>query len=104
MLSTFHAPAAPYTEVTLTPKGLTENQLQAQIISLQQTVIHILQDALANERPLSQSDMQKLMLASQSAREGSLDALRAQHGMEPMRRAGGQARRDPRVDPRPCHP
>ncbi|KAF2802171.1 uncharacterized protein BDZ99DRAFT_210698 [Mytilinidion resinicola] len=57
---------------------LTENQLQAQIISLQQTVIHILQDALYNERPLSQSDLQKLKLASQSAREGSLEALRAQ--------------------------
>jgi len=58
--------------------ALTENQLQAQIISLQQTVIHVLQDALYNERPLSQSDVQKLMLASQAAREGSLDALRAQ--------------------------
>ncbi|KAF2495453.1 hypothetical protein BU16DRAFT_439451, partial [Lophium mytilinum] len=57
---------------------LTENQLQAQIISLQQTVIHILQDALYNERPLSQSDLHKLKLASQSAREGSIDALRAQ--------------------------
>ncbi|OCK73585.1 hypothetical protein K432DRAFT_430510 [Lepidopterella palustris CBS 459.81] len=58
--------------------ALTENQLQAQIIALQQTVIHVLQEALYNDRSISQTDMQKLMLATQSAREGSLDALRQQ--------------------------
>ncbi|KAF2711318.1 hypothetical protein K504DRAFT_427599 [Pleomassaria siparia CBS 279.74] len=56
----------------------TENQLQAQIIALQQTVIHILQDALYHERPLTRSDQAKIIAASNSAREGSLNALRQQ--------------------------
>ncbi|KAI1336183.1 hypothetical protein F5Y15DRAFT_419184 [Xylariaceae sp. FL0016] len=58
---------------------ITENQLQAQIIALQQTVINVLQDALVNDRMISRSDMQKLMLANQAARQGSLDALRSQY-------------------------
>ncbi|KAI0016753.1 hypothetical protein F4780DRAFT_665993 [Xylariomycetidae sp. FL0641] len=58
---------------------ITENQLQAQIIALQQTVINVLQEALANDRTISRADMQRLMLASQAAREGSLDALRQQY-------------------------
>lgn len=56
--------------------AITENQLQAQIIALQQTVISVLQDALANDRQLTRTDMSKLIAASNSAREGSLDALR----------------------------
>ncbi|KAF2011862.1 hypothetical protein BU24DRAFT_265296 [Aaosphaeria arxii CBS 175.79] len=57
---------------------ITENKLQAQVIALQQTVIHVLQDALYNDRPLTRADMAKLVAASNSAREGSLDALRQQ--------------------------
>ncbi|KAF1939839.1 hypothetical protein EJ02DRAFT_244017 [Clathrospora elynae] len=60
--------------------AVIENQLQAQIISLQQTVITVLQDALYNDRQLTRADMAKLIAASNQAREGSLDALReAQH-------------------------
>ncbi|KAF2108631.1 hypothetical protein BDV96DRAFT_256121 [Lophiotrema nucula] len=57
---------------------ITENQLQAQIITLQQTVIQVLQDALYNGRELTRADMAKLISASNSAREGSIDALRQQ--------------------------
>ncbi|KAF1828142.1 hypothetical protein BDW02DRAFT_513142, partial [Decorospora gaudefroyi] len=56
--------------------AIVENQLQAQIISLQQTVIDVLQDALYNDRQLTRADMSKLIAASNQAREGSLDALR----------------------------
>jgi hypothetical protein len=63
---------------TLTHPAITENQLQAQIISLQQTVITVLQDALANDRQLTRADMAKLVAASNSAREGSLKALQDQ--------------------------
>ncbi|CAA9959234.1 hypothetical protein PTMSG1_02750 [Pyrenophora teres f. maculata] len=60
--------------------AIVENQLQAQIISLQQTVINVLQDALYNDRQLTRADMAKLIAASNQARDGSLDALRqAQH-------------------------
>ncbi|KAF2267470.1 hypothetical protein CC78DRAFT_490369 [Lojkania enalia] len=58
--------------------AITENQLQAQVITLQQTVISVLQDALYNGRTLTRADMAKLVAASNSAREGSLDALRQQ--------------------------
>ncbi|KAH9910059.1 hypothetical protein F4778DRAFT_713942 [Xylariomycetidae sp. FL2044] len=58
---------------------LTENQLQAQIIALQQTVISVLQEALYNDRSLTRGDMQKLMAASQAARDGSVHALREQY-------------------------
>ncbi|KAF1979497.1 hypothetical protein BU23DRAFT_548727 [Bimuria novae-zelandiae CBS 107.79] len=57
---------------------ITENQLQKQIIQLQQTVINVLQDALYNDRQLTRADMAKLAAASDAAREGSIDALRAQ--------------------------
>lgn len=57
---------------------MTENQLQKQIIALQQTVINVLQDALYNDRQLTRSDMAKLAVASDAAREGSIEALRAQ--------------------------
>lgn len=56
--------------------AIIENQLQAQIIALQQTVISILQDALYNDRQLTRADMAKLITASNEAREGSLEALR----------------------------
>lgn len=60
--------------------AIVENQLQAQIISLQQTVINVLQDALYNDRQLTRADMNKLVAASNAARENSLDAMRqAQH-------------------------
>ncbi|KAF1354160.1 hypothetical protein EJ07DRAFT_133962 [Lizonia empirigonia] len=58
--------------------AITENQLQAQIIALQQTVITVLQDALYNDRQLTRADMAKLVAASNSAREGSLRALQDQ--------------------------
>jgi hypothetical protein len=60
--------------LTTTP-AIAENQLQAQIISLQQTVISVLQDALAHDRQLTRADQAKLIAASNAAREGSLDAL-----------------------------
>ncbi|KAL6711695.1 hypothetical protein ACN47E_004629 [Coniothyrium glycines] len=55
---------------------IVENQLQAQIISLQQTVINVLQDALYNDRQLTRADMNKLVTASNAARENSLEAMR----------------------------
>lgn len=55
---------------------VTENRLQAQIIALQQTVINVLQDALLTGRQLTEADMRQLVAASNSARDGSLDALR----------------------------
>ncbi|KXJ96335.1 hypothetical protein Micbo1qcDRAFT_191137 [Microdochium bolleyi] len=57
---------------------ITENRLQAQVIALQQTVINVLQDALMTGRPLTNADMKQLVAASNSARDGSLDALRQQ--------------------------
>ncbi|VUC29790.1 unnamed protein product [Clonostachys rosea] len=56
----------------------TENKLQAQVITLQQTVINVLQDALESGRKLNRADKAKLIAASDAAREGSLDALRQQ--------------------------
>ncbi|KAM5386406.1 hypothetical protein ACJZ2D_000369 [Fusarium nematophilum] len=57
---------------------ITENKLQAQVISLQQTVINVLQDALFHGRQLDRADMAKLVAASDAARNGSLHALREQ--------------------------
>lgn len=57
------------------PTAIAENQMQAQIISLQQTVINVLQDALNNDRQLTRADQAKLIAASNAAREGSLNAL-----------------------------
>ncbi|CBX95854.1 hypothetical protein LEMA_P030060.1 [Plenodomus lingam JN3] len=56
--------------------AIVENQLQAQIISLQQTVINVLQDALYNDRQLTHADMSKLVAASNFARDESLEAMR----------------------------
>lgn len=56
--------------------AIVENQLQAQIISLQQTVINVLQDALYNDRQLTRTDMNKLVAASNAARDNSLEAMR----------------------------
>ncbi|KAF2971220.1 hypothetical protein GQX73_g2311 [Xylaria multiplex] len=50
---------------------ITENQLQAQIITLQ--------EALLNRHSLSHGDVQRLIAASLAARNGSLDALRQQY-------------------------
>ncbi|KAI0969841.1 hypothetical protein F4678DRAFT_155679 [Xylaria arbuscula] len=58
---------------------ITENQLQAQIITLQRTVIDVLQEALVNRQSLSHGDVQRLIAASLAARNGSLDALRQQY-------------------------
>lgn len=57
---------------------VTENKLQAQVISLQQTVINVLQDAVYHGRQLDRIDMAKLVAASNAARNGSIDALREQ--------------------------
>ncbi|GAW16768.1 hypothetical protein ANO14919_062060 [Xylariales sp. No.14919] len=58
---------------------ITENQLQTQIITLQRTVIDVLQEALLNRHSLSHGDVQRLIAASLAARNGSLDALRQQY-------------------------
>ncbi|KAI0407547.1 hypothetical protein F4802DRAFT_27863 [Xylaria palmicola] len=58
---------------------IAENQLQAQVIALQRTVIDVLQQALLNRRSLSRGDVQRLIAASSTARDGSLDALRQQY-------------------------
>lgn len=71
--------------------AITENQLQAQIIALQQTVITVLQDALNSDRQLTRSDMAKLVAASNSAREGSLKALQDQQA----RLSSGYSSRSP---------
>lgn len=57
---------------------ITENKLQAQVITMQQTVINVLQDALSSGRQLDRVDMARLVAASNTAREGSLEALRQQ--------------------------
>lgn len=58
---------------------MTENELQRQIIILQQTVIRVLEDALYNERQIDHAGIRQLVYASKSARNGSLDALKAQY-------------------------
>lgn len=58
---------------------LTENELQKQIILLQQTVIGVLEDALYNGRQIGRGGVDKLVRASRSARNGSLDALQGQY-------------------------
>ena len=58
---------------------ISENKLQAQVIQLQSTVINVLQDALLNDRRLSKADIHRLITAQDSARQGSLDALRDQY-------------------------
>jgi hypothetical protein len=54
---------------------IAENQLQAQIISLQQTVISVLQEALQNNRQLTRADQERLIAASNAARDNSHNAL-----------------------------
>lgn len=58
---------------------ITENKLQAQIITLQQAVINVLQEAMMDGRQLSKADIHRLIAAQEMAREGSLDALRGQY-------------------------
>lgn len=58
--------------------AVTENRLQAQVIELQRTVIAVLQDALCNGRQLGRADMERIVAASNAARDGSLAALRQQ--------------------------
>ena len=58
---------------------IAENKLQAQIIALQQTVIDVLQDAMISGRTLGRDDMQRLIAAQESAKQGSLDAMRDQY-------------------------
>lgn len=58
--------------------AVTENRLKDQIISMQQTVIDVLQDALYNGRSLSKADIQRLVAAQDQAKQGSLEAMRDQ--------------------------
>ncbi|KAI4635375.1 uncharacterized protein J4E87_000326 [Alternaria ethzedia] len=78
--------------------AIVENKLQAHIISLQQTVINVLQDALYNDRQLTRADMSKLIAASNQAREGSMIALQ-----EAQQRLGGSQVGAP-PPPRPASP
>lgn len=70
---------------------IAQNELQAQIIQLQQTVISILEEALYTGRKPSRADMQTLFRASEAAREGSIKALDGQYNRlldsAPIRRA-----------------
>lgn len=58
---------------------MAENELQRQVITLQQTVIRVLEDALYNHRPVDAAALDRLLRASRAARDGSLDALRGQY-------------------------
>ncbi len=58
---------------------ITENKLQAQIITLQQAVINVLQEALMDGRSLTKADIHRLVGAQERARDGSLEALRGQY-------------------------
>jgi len=58
---------------------ISQTQLQAQIIALQQTVISVLENALYNNRNINQVDLAKLFQASEAAREGSLGLLHDQY-------------------------
>jgi hypothetical protein len=60
----------------LTIIAITQNQLQGQIITLQSTVISILEDALYTGRI---ADINKLYNASELARDGSIAALQQQY-------------------------
>jgi hypothetical protein len=71
--------------------AIAENQLQAQIISLQQTVINVLQDALNNDRQLTRADQAKLIALKQAEqRMSSNNSTRSaspQHSIAAPRRA-----------------
>jgi hypothetical protein len=70
---------------------IAQNEMQAQIIQLQQTVISILEDAVYTGRKPSRADMATLFKASEAAREGTINALNGQYKRlldnAPMRRA-----------------
>lgn len=70
---------------------IAENKLQGQIIALQQSVIEVLQQALLEGRRLTKADIHRLIAAQDSARQGSLDALRDQYNRmlpaDPRRRS-----------------
>jgi hypothetical protein len=74
--------------------AITQNQLQSQVITLQGTVINLLQDALYTGRL---DNINKLYNASEFAREGSINALQAQYQRmlqeAPLRRPIGPVRR-----------
>lgn len=73
---------------------IAQNQLQSQIITLQGTVIKLLEEALVTGRP---PDVQVLLNASEFAREGSIRALRDQYQRllqaAPLQRPMGLVRR-----------
>ncbi|KAF2673154.1 hypothetical protein BT63DRAFT_147783 [Microthyrium microscopicum] len=74
--------------------AITQNQLQSQIITLQGTVIGLLEDAVYTGRL---DNINKLYNASEFAREGSLNALRGQYQRmlqaAPVQRPIGPVRR-----------
>ncbi|KAK3078251.1 hypothetical protein LTS18_008062 [Coniosporium uncinatum] len=57
----------------------TQNQLQAQIIALQQTVITTLQQSLYRPESLTKAEVFKLLDSVDTARNGSIDALHSQY-------------------------
>ncbi|KAB5511497.1 hypothetical protein GE09DRAFT_1180128 [Coniochaeta sp. 2T2.1] len=73
---------------------IAQTQLQSQIITLQGTVIKLLEEALVTGRP---PDVQTLLNASEFAREGSVKALRDQYQRllqsAPIQRPMGLVRR-----------
>lgn len=58
---------------------ITENELQKQVILLQQTVIHVLEDAMYHNRALDPAGLDRLVAATRTARTGSLEALQRQY-------------------------
>jgi len=75
---------------------ISQTQLQSQVITLQGTVIRILQDALFTGR-INEGDMARLYNASEFAREGTVRALRDQYQRmlqaAPLKRPIGPIRR-----------
>jgi hypothetical protein len=63
-------------DALMTSEAITQNQLQGQVITLQSTVIGLLEDALYTGRI---ADINKLYNASELAREGSIAALQGQY-------------------------
>jgi hypothetical protein len=81
-------------EVADDGEAITQNQLQGQVITLQSTVIGLLEDALYTGRI---ADINKLYNASELAREGSISALQGQYQrllqQAPLRRPMANVRR-----------
>ena len=81
----------PTSCITYTFAVIAQNELQAQIIKLQQTVISILEEAVYTGKQPSRADMATLFKASEAAREGTINALKHQHKRlletAPIRRA-----------------